>query len=267
MITQQTKYFFIDESGDPTLFKKGNKPVDLDKTSKFFMLGVAAFKVLGEAEEIKFENIRQDLLSNPDLKNVPSMAKTKITFHAKDDHPLVRAEVFRAISELDFSVNVIIRDKKVLIDEAQNKFKAEGKKLTEKEIYHVLVSKLFKRLLHKSASNELFFASRGKTFTTQSLKGAIYKGQSDFWASKGIVGHKNHNIKSMQPHEHIGLQIIDYALWALQRLFERKDDYFFDKISDKFSLIMDVDDKRHKPYGTWYNRTNRLLLEKMKDTS
>jgi hypothetical protein len=50
-----------------------------------------------------------------------------------------------------------------------------------------------------------------------------------------------------------GLQVIDYFLWALQRLYERGEDRYFNYLRSSYKLVMDFDDKRTgKSYGTWY---------------
>jgi len=66
------------------------------------------------------------------------------------------------------------------------------------------------------------------------------------------------------PSEYAGLQVIDYYLWALQRLFERGEDRFFNLVAKDYRLVMDLDDKRNKPYGEWYSDANPLELKKIK---
>jgi hypothetical protein len=57
--------------------------------------------------------------------------------------------------------------------------------------------------------------------------------------------------------------VVDYYLWALQRLMERKEDRFFTLLAKDFRLIMDIDDTRAKPYGQWYSDQNPLMLQKI----
>ncbi len=66
------------------------------------------------------------------------------------------------------------------------------------------------------------------------------------------------------PHESAGLQIADYYLWAVQRLFERGEDRFFNLIASDYRLIMDLDDQRNQPTGEQYNKNHPLRLEKLK---
>ncbi|MBU2444697.1 MAG: hypothetical protein KJ666_03880 [Bacteroidetes bacterium] len=71
-------------------------------------------------------------------------------------------------------------------------------------------------------------------------------------------------IISAYPHEVIGLQVIDYYLWAVQRLYEKKEDRFFKLLEKDYRLIMDLDDTRNKPYGEWYSDINKLTFKKIK---
>ena len=96
-----TIHYFVDEAGDPTLFdNKGRIIVGEPGCSSYFILGrlevndpVALTTVM--------EKLRADLLADPYFKGLPSMQptarKTALMFHAKDDLPEVRREVFRLL--------------------------------------------------------------------------------------------------------------------------------------------------------------------------
>lgn len=92
------KHYFVDEAGDPVLFDaKGGVLIGTPGCSRYFALGlldVADPTVLGA----DLENLRAELLSDPYFKDVPSMQpatrKTALYFHAKDDLPEIRREVF-----------------------------------------------------------------------------------------------------------------------------------------------------------------------------
>lgn len=87
------RYYFVDEAGDLSLFnKRGVNIVGRNGVSKFFLLG--AVRIYNpESASIEVETLRQELLSDPKLKNIPSMdpckGKTARQFHAKDDHRVV----------------------------------------------------------------------------------------------------------------------------------------------------------------------------------
>jgi hypothetical protein len=56
-------------------------------------------------------------------------------------------------------------------------------------------------------------------------------------------------------------------LWALQRLYERGEDRYWEYIFEKVSLVHDVDDTRENQYGAFYTKKNPLKKEKLKDPS
>jgi len=58
--------------------------------------------------------------------------------------------------------------------------------------------------------------------------------------------------------------VIDYYLWALQRLYERQEDRFFNLLACDYRLIIDLDDRRNKPQGEYYSDNNPFSLEKIK---
>src|SRR5690606_42158829 len=51
------------------------------------------------------------------------------------------------------------------------------------------------------------------------------------------------------PSDHAGLQVTDYLLWALQRMYESGEDRFFESVADCFSMVHDRDDTRGEPDG------------------
>ena len=79
-----------------------------------------------------------------------------------------------------------------------------------------------------------------------------------------MASDKPTHVLSLTPSEAAGLQAIDYFLWALQRLYERGEDRYFEFLREHFRLIMDFDDNRAgKRYGRWYSDQDPLSREKM----
>lgn len=127
-----------------------------------------------------------------------------------------------------------------------------------------MISRLFRNLLHKAEENIIYFSRRGKSDRNFALKNAIKRAKRNFELVYEKKSDKPVQIYSAYPHELAGLQIIDYYLWSLQRMYEKGEDRFFNSLERGFSLIMDLDDTRNKPYGEWYSRTNQLTLKKIK---
>ncbi len=117
--------------------------------------------------------------------------------------------------------------------------------------------------MHKADINNVFFSFRGKSHRTSALENAIKKAQQNFINKYKIESIKPVRIQSCYPFENVGLQVIDYCLWTLQRLYEKHEDRFYNLLSNKFKLIMDLDDKRNNEYGEWYNERNILKIKKL----
>ena len=260
--------YFVDEAGDLTLFdKKGKIIIGNPGVSKCFMVGFAFVPNPAIAKE-QLEGLRDELLNDPYFKNVPSMQperkKTAVIFHANNDLPEVRREVFKLIQKLDVKVQVAIRRKIEIANSSKLLFKATGKKINENDVYDDLVKRIFRNSLHKADRNIIHFARRGKTGRNIALKEAIDKSKRNFQTKYNLNTDKPVSIIPAYPHEYIGLQIVDYYLWAIQRLYERGEDRFFNLLSKDFRLIMDLDDTRIKNYGAWYSDSNKLSLKKIK---
>jgi hypothetical protein len=264
----QFRHYFVDEAGDLSFFdKKGRIIIGQPGASKFFMMGVAQ---IADPEQVAWEldALRSSLMTHPRYKNIPSMQpearKTAIAFHAKDDHPEIREKVFELIQSFEIKVFVVIRSKAEIADAAKVDFKSLGKKLQQNAIYDDLITRLFKNLLHKADVIQIVISRRGKEAREEALEQAVNQAQKNFEAQWKISSNSSILIESAYPSQVAGLQIIDYYLWAVQRLYEREADQFFRSLAKKYRLVMDLDDKRNKPYGEWYNDRNPLMLEKLR---
>lgn len=262
------RHYFVDEAGDLTFFnKKGKIVVGQPGTSNFFMVGVAQ---LQDPDQIawELEALRSSLLTHPRLRSIPSMQpkakKTAIAFHAKDDHPEIREKVFNLIQSFEIKVLVAIRSKVEIANAAKADFKRLGKKMEKNAIYDDLIKRLFKNLLHKADIIQIAIARRGESAREEALEKAINQAQKNFEVQWRISSNSSILMKPVYPSQSAGLQIVDYYLWALQRLYEREEDQFFRPLSKNYRLIMDIDDKRNKSYGEWYSDRNPLSLEKLR---
>jgi len=160
-------------------------------------------------------------------------------------------------------VQVAIRRKTELVSQARLAHQL-GRKLMANDVYDDLVKRLFKNLLHQGESNQVTFARRGKSARQESLHAAIQKAKTNFSRSWNSASDSPTDIQSDVPSNSFGLQIIDYYLWALQRMYERNEDRYFGTLASDFRLIMDLDDQRLKPYGRWYTKSDPLESAKIK---
>ncbi len=259
--------YYVDEAGDLTLFnKRGHVIVGKQGVSRVFMVG-AVHLPDPEFAHRRLEQLRAELLVDPYFKGVPSMQaqakKTACCFHAKDDLPEVRREVFKVLPELGAKVLAAIKRKEYLVKTARFLQRRQSK-LSPDDIYDDLVKRLFKTGLHTAEKNRIVFARRGKSIRQHALEKAITRAKMNFERKTGISSHSETVLFSAYPSQHAGLQVIDYYLWALQRLFERGEDRFFRLLAPGYRLIMDLDDTRNKPYGEWYSDSNPLQPQKIK---
>ncbi len=262
------KHYFVDEAGDTTLFDAtGAAIVGRPGVSNAFIVGVADVPD-PVAARTSLESLRRSLLADPYFRGVPSMqpsaGKTADAFHAKDDVQEVRRDVFRLLPTLEVKVQVAFRRKSVLAAEAQRHFRATGRKTVAGEIYDDLIKRLFKNLLHRGSMHEVCFARRGKSDRQEALTAALTRAQTNFRATWNTDQCQPFHVRSSVPSQDTGLQVIDYYLWALQRLLERQEDRYFSLVAGQFSLIMDLDDKDDAPYGKYFTAANPLSLEKIK---
>ncbi len=260
-------HHFIDEAGDLSLFNKRKQVVlGTEGVSNYFMVG-AAFVAEPEALDQKLSLLRREILQDPLLNRIPSLdlarRKTAVAFHAKDDAPEVRYKVFSALAEMDIQVFVAIRAKPTLIQDGRLLFR-RGNRLSENEIYDDLVSRLLRNRLHLADSNTIVIARRGTRDRKEALTTAIERAQENFVSKWGSRNFGDCEVTTAYPHESGGLQATDYFLWALQRLFERREDRYFAPLSAHYRIIMDLDDTRRKAYGEWYSDSNPLSLKKIK---
>lgn len=267
-VNPEIREYYVDEAGDLTLFnKKGKIIIGKPGVSQFFMLGVAQ---ICDSDQLgqQLESLRDSLLSDSLFKNIPSMQpkanKTAIAFHAKDDLAEIRLKVFKILETSNTKFYAAIRSKHKLAESAQKKYQKTGEKFNQNKIYDDLVTRTFKNLLHKADSNQIIFARRGNKPRENALKNAIDKARTNFEKKWDRVNFSDTLVKSAYPSEYWGLQVVDYYLWALQRLYERNEDKYFTPIAHQYRLIMDLDDRRKKQYGEFYSDSNPLCLEKIK---
>ena len=262
-------HFFVDEAGDLALFSRSGRIIVGEQgNSKFFMVAVAHIPNPASANQLLSE-LREELLSDPYFSGVPSMqpasGKTARQFHAAKDVPEVRRDVFARLPILKTKVRIAIRRKHVLAAKGKSMFRHSNRKWNSAEIYADLVKRLFKDVLHKADRNRIIFAKHAKWGRREAMAQAIERAKTNFESKHGIASDKPTEIISAYPWEYGGLQVVDYYLWALQRMFERGEDRYFniDKLRPAYRLIMDLDDTRNKDYGEWYSDDNPLTLKKI----
>ncbi len=216
--------------------------------------------------------VRDRLASDPYLAAIPSMAdgagKTAALFHAKDDCPEVRWQVFAALRGLSDSLRffAVVCDKLTLAAGAtRGQGLASSGRCGGNELYDALVRRLFRDRLHKADGYVIRFAARGKSDRTGALRDAILRARERFAAKWGIVSDAPFGVEVVPARAHVGLQAVDYYLWALQRAYERQEGRYLDYLWPSVHLVHDISDTREQPYGVYYTQKNPLTVERVRE--
>jgi len=203
----------------------------------------------------ELHRVRQKLSADKYLADVSSISKSLRAFHAKDDCPEVRHEVFKAIVELPFKAQFIVARK---IEKVFTKAFARD----ERRFYDSLLSRLFENTLHQREMNCIYYAKRGSRKRQQPLEAAIRSGLDEFerrWKTKIST---QFTIQAQTPIGEPCLQIIDYMNWAVYRVFTKREMRFYDFVKEKVSLVWDVYDLGKYP-SNYYSKKNPLDIKKI----
>ncbi len=258
--------YFVDEAGDSVLFSKRGRRVIVGTPgcSRFFMLGMVNIPNV-EVISSELDALRAQLLADPYFRDVPSMQpqahKTAKAFHAKDDLPEVRREVFAFLRSHEFHFSAVVRDKLCVVEYVRNRNRQDPDyHYHPNELYDYLVRRLFKTRLHKDDAYYIYFARRGAADRTTALQTALETARQRFCEQYKIVNHASINVIPTNPLTCTGQQITDYFLWALQRFYESAESRYIELLWDSISVIHDVDDTQKNPYGVYYTRKKPLSL-------
>ena len=251
----KTDYFFVDEAGDPTFFNRfGKNIVGTEGCSKILLLG---FIKTDDPDILRKEilKLQSEVVNDPYYSGVPSLQKTKICFHAKDDIPEIREKVYRIITSLNFKTEFFVARKldKVFLDRHKGK---------ENLFYDDLITKLFENKLHKADKSVIYFATRGNKTRQKPLEDAIEKATLTFEKKWGIKVDGQIKVLPQSPVGEPCLQIVDYMNWAVQRVFTKGEQRFYKLVEDKISFLVDIYDFDKYPKN-YYNRKNPFDITKI----
>lgn len=252
--------YHVDEAGDGVLFgPKGRDRLTDADANQFFMLGMVC--CADEAHvAAELSALRAELLGSPLYAGIPSMQpvaqKTVRAFHAKDDHPEIRARAFERIAALDFKFYAVIKDMRKVRDYVQGRNRMHADyRYHPNELYDLTVRMLFKERLHQSEHCRVVFARRGHSDRTAALSEQLQQTRERFLAERNTTSATTLDITPAYPWEQPCLQVADYCLWALQRCYEKHEARFLHAIWPKVSNLHDADDPQgHRSYGSYLRR-------------
>jgi hypothetical protein len=244
-------YFFVDESGDPVFYDaKGNLIVGLPNgSSPLLILGFIETQDAVSMRKAIWD-LQKEIINDPYFLKIPSLAKTGIAFHAKDDAPEIRYLFYKLLKELDFKAQFVVARKIAKV--FRNDFNAN-----ENKFYDHLVTKAFRDVLHRYRYNHITFAVRGSSTRQQPLSQAIFKAKEAFEEMHGEIS-TTITVEPQSPKGEPCLSVIDYVSWALQRAYTRREMRYYDYIGDKVSFIRDIYDSKVYPKNRYYHKaTNK----------
>ncbi len=264
--TPQICHYYVDEAGDMTLFNRRGKVIIGDEgCSNYFMMGLLEIPH-PEKLTAQLEALRRNVAADPYFSNVPSMQpkhkKTAVAFHAKDDLPEIRKEVFAILRNYDgLRFFAVVKHKRKEVEYIREMQKADAAyRYIPNQLYDFLISRLFRGRLHTANEYNIYFAKRGSADRTNALRDALKEARNKSKVSGNIAGSALMNISTLKSADHFALQAVDYFLWALQRFYERKEDRYLNYLWPAFRLIIDIDDKKHSPAGCHYTQKKPVLL-------
>lgn len=250
-------YFYFDESGSPSIL--GHHGKDLVKaglTSKIFSVGYIETDNPHELY-VNLEKLRKELLEDEYLSSVPSIKNLKNGFHANKDCSEVREKVFKLLKKSDFKAFVIVARK----DEENFRRRFN---MSERKLYKFLVAELLKNRIHLYKNIDIYFSGMGNIVSETNMKEAIKKSAEKFQYKWGKENKNNIRIFVQQSSHLPLLQVTDYILWAVYRVYEMNDFRYYDFIKEKIKLIHDIFDSETNPfYGAFYTVKNPLAKKRV----
>lgn len=263
--TAPLRFYYVDEAGDGTLFnRKGQIVVGQPGCSRYFIIDVLDVPRPLKLDQA-LQELRQKFLADPYFQNVPSMQpeerKLVLFFHAKDDLPEVRHEVFSVLKAFDdLRFYSIVTDKlRVAQQYVQSRNLTDSSyRYHPNELYDYLIRRLFRDRLHKDDAYEIHFAKRGFSNRTAALQAALKSARQRFFEKWGVSSQSPIQVIPDKPQNSPCLQATDYFLWALQRLYERGKERYLSYLWTSFRLVQDIDDRRAARYGVYYTQKKPL---------
>ncbi len=247
--------FFVDEAGDPTFYdRRGNLIVGNPGCSKIFLMGFVETKSPQIIREAVL-SLQKKVIADKFFKSFPSIHRTTVAFHAKDDIPEIRYLFFKLIAGLDFKAQFVVARKKEAIFRSRFNAKETG-------FYDDLVSRLFENVLHKHSQNYIYFAKRGSRDRQAPLMQALRNGVARFETKWNTAVQTQLNIQAQTPQGEPCLSVVDYMNWAIYRAFTTGDMRYYRVIEEKVRLIVDLYDLAKYP-NNWYSRRNPFDTQKI----
>lgn len=258
---------FLDEAWDTTFFWKWKINIIWTPwVSKAFYMWMVKIKTPLEEVRKNIEILEKQIENDKKFKNIPSVKKRvkkfwKFFFHSKDDITEIKDIFFDFLkNNIDFSCEVIIARKKMSIFEKSH--------LKKEELFYAdILWHLLKNKFWNKEKIILNIAKRWNSTKTNNLEKAKDRAIERALANnkwKIVYPNKEVVFNTKESNKNPILSIPDYMLWAIQRLCEKWEIVYYEKIKEKYPVIIDIyDSENYKNYNNYYNWKNwKFLTEK-----
>ncbi len=232
-------WYFVDEAGDPAFYGDGKKIIVGEQgCSKTLCVG---FLQTRDPQQIrsKLAEVRLAISQNSYFKDIPSVQKSLLAFHAKDDCPEVRYLVYDALMKTDFGAQIVVARKR----EKQFREEFGG---SQDRYYESLVTSLFTHRLHLNTPTAIIFSRRGNKARQKSLREAVELAAKQFRDRYKDAPKTEIEVHTSQMIQEPVLQGADYVLWAVQRAFEKSEMRYFEFLRERIQLVWDIYDWEKK---------------------
>jgi hypothetical protein len=190
----------------------------------------------------------------------PERRKTAVMFHARDDVPEVRREVFSLLLQHDIKFYAVVRSKADLVTYVQHQNERDPNyRYRENDLYDTLTRQLFGKLRPFADEVNLIFARRGKSNRTAALQTSLEHAENDFRQRFGFERAHRVTITAEQSKDDACLQACDYFLWALQRHYERDESRYIELMWPKVGEIHGLDIEDGSRRGAFYTQKKPLI--------
>jgi hypothetical protein len=233
--TQSPAWYFVDEAGDPVFYGAGKKVIVGDEgCSRILCLG---YLHTCDPQQVRdrLAEVRIEIAKSNYLKSIPSLQKSLVAFHAKDDCPEVRHLVYEALMKAEFSAQVVVARKR------EHQFRVEFGESQER-YYEKLIQPLFLNRLHLHSPTTIVFSRRGNKTRQHSFREAVELTANRFHRKYGGASTVEIDVQTNQMVQEPALQGADYILWAVQRAYEKNDMRYFEFCRERIELLVDIYD-------------------------
>ncbi|OGG51783.1 hypothetical protein A3F28_02695 [Candidatus Uhrbacteria bacterium RIFCSPHIGHO2_12_FULL_57_11] len=232
------QFIFLDESGKPEVYSSGGiNLVERGLASKFLVLAAVRSNDHLELRRI-VGDFKTELIGDPLLKKYFSTAYSLEAFHATDDFPEIRERFYRFLNDLDIRIDVVVVDKMKCYPALRE---------NPGRMYGVMAGQLLRDLCHQTERTEIIFSRKdSKLKLRRELETEVECVRLDYLNKHPNLRADLRLTYQHNPHyTHAGLQVADYAAFAVFKVFETGEDKWYRLVQGKIGRIQDVCNKKY----------------------